>query len=110
MTGYIIVSDTIYGERHFKKGLYEMCFFKKDVYIGYSMGDLAKVRQVLVNEGIKYSYNIHDHSGQWMGRGTIRGNFGSAGLNMDYTKQYTVSVKRKDFEKASYLVNSVLHS
>ena len=87
-----------------------MCFFKQDVYIGYSMADLAKVRQALANEGIKYSYRVFDSSGQWTGRGTRRGNFGSIGLNMNYTKQYTVSVRRKDFEKASYLVNKALHN
>jgi hypothetical protein len=81
-----------------------MCFFKEDVYIGYSMGDLAKVRQALANEGIKYSYKVLDQSGQ------KRGNSGSMGMNMDYSKQYTVSVKRKDFEQASYLVNRALHS
>ncbi len=87
-----------------------MCFFREDVYIGYSLAELAKVRQALVNEGIKYSYKVLDHSGQWMGRGTIRGNHGSMGMNMDYSKQYTVSVKRKDFEQASYIVHRALHS
>ncbi len=44
-----------------------MCFFKQEVYIGYSLEDLAKVRQALANGGIKYWYNVHDHSGQWSG-------------------------------------------
>lgn len=88
-----------------------MCFFfKEDVYIGYSLEELARVRQALHNEGIRYSYNVVDHSGQWMGRGTIRGNYGSAGMNMNYSKQYTVSVKRKDFERARYLVHRALQS
>ncbi|HPF20718.1 MAG TPA: hypothetical protein PLC88_05215 [Syntrophomonas sp.] len=87
-----------------------MCFFKQEVYMGYSLADLAKVRQALVNEGIKYSYRVVDHSGQWAGRGTIRGNYGSMGMNMDYARQYSVAVKRKDFEKASYVVQRALHS
>ncbi len=87
-----------------------MCFFKEEVYIGYSLADLAKVRQALVNEGIKYSYRVLDHSGQWRGRGTIRGNSGSMGMNMDYSKQYSVSVKKKDVEQASYVVHRALHS
>ena len=86
-----------------------MCFFKQEVYMGYSLEDLAKVRQALANADIKYSYNVHDHSGQWSGRGTIRGRCGSMGLNMKYAKQYSVSVKRKDYEEASYLVNKALH-
>ncbi|HOQ10596.1 MAG TPA: hypothetical protein PLG09_10780 [Syntrophomonadaceae bacterium] len=86
-----------------------MCFLKEDVYVGYSLEDLAKVRQALANAGIKYSYKVFDHSGQWAGRGTYRGRYGSMGLNMKYTKQYTVSVRRKDYEQASYLVNKALH-
>ena len=60
-------------------------------------------------ESIKYTYKVINHSGQWLGRGTTRGNFGSIGMNMDYEKQYIVSVKRSDCEKAKYLVNKVLH-
>jgi hypothetical protein len=83
-----------------------MCFFKEDVYIGHSMADLAKVRSILQQEGIKYSYHVHS----MLDRGGPRGNCGSFGMNMDYEKQYVVSVKRKDYDKARYLVNRVLHS
>jgi hypothetical protein len=88
----------------FKGGL-NVCFFKEEVYIGYSMADLAKVRSILKQEGIKYSYDVQS----MLDRGGPRGHHGSMGINMDYEKQYTVSVKRKDYEKASYLVNKVLH-
>ncbi len=82
-----------------------MCLFnKEDVYVGYSLEQLAKVRGVLKNAGIKYSYKIVNHSGWGRGR---RGSFG---VNMDYARQYTVSVKKKDYEKAKYLVNSVLRN
>lgn len=87
-----------------------MCLFnKEDVYIGYSMAELNKVREALENEGIKYTYKVINHSGQWTGRGTTRGNWGSFGMNMDYEKQYIVSVKKSDYETAIYLVNKVLH-
>lgn len=82
-----------------------MCFFKKDVYIGYSMADLAKIREILKQEGIKYTYDVQSQ----LNRGGARGNHGSFGMNMNYEKQYIVSVKRKDYEKARYLVNKVLH-
>jgi len=83
-------------------------FNKEEVYIGYSMEELSKVRRILENEGIKYTYKVINRSGQWSGRGTTRGHFGSVGMNMDYEKQYVVSVKKKEFEKAKYLVNNVL--
>jgi hypothetical protein len=84
-------------------------FNKEDVYIGYSIEELSKVRDTLENEGIKYSYKVVNRSGQWSRRGTRRGTFGSYGINMDYEKQYTVYVHRKDFERAKHLVNRALH-
>ena len=88
-----------------------MFFFnKEDVYIGYSMEELAKVREILKREGIKYTYKVNDSSGQWLGNGTSRGNFGSFGRNKNYEKQYVVSVKKKDAENAKYFIHNVLHS
>ncbi len=85
-----------------------MIFFfnKEDVYIGYSLADLSKIRGILAQEGIEYTYNIQSQ----LGRGGARGHHGNLGLNMNYEKQYTVSVKKKDYEKAQYLVNKVLTS
>ena len=73
--------------------------------IGYSIEELSKVRESLENESIKYSYKVVNRSGQ----GTRRGKLGSYGINMDYEKQYTVYVHRKDFEKAKHIVNRALH-
>lgn len=82
---------------------------KKDVYIGYSMEELSKVRETLEKEGIKYTYKLIKHLGQSNGSGIRRVKWGSFGINMDYEKQYVVSVKKKDYEKAKYLVSKVLH-
>jgi len=84
-------------------------FNKESVYVGYSLDELLKVRKALEQEGIKYSYKVKNHSGQWMARGTRRGRFGSFGMNMNYERQYAVYVHRKDFEEAKYLVNKALH-
>lgn len=84
-------------------------FNREDVYIGYSIEDLSKVRETLEKEGIKYSHKVVNRSGQLSGRGTRRGASGSYGINMDYEKLYTVYVHRKDFEKAKHLVNRALH-
>lgn len=82
---------------------------KEEIYIGYSMEELSKVRGILKSKGIKYTYKVIDLSGQGLERGTTRGNFGSIGMNSNFEKQYVVSVKKKDSEVAKYLVNSVLH-
>ncbi|MFJ7662521.1 hypothetical protein ACIQXW_08980 [Lysinibacillus sp. NPDC097162] len=83
---------------------------KEDVYIGYSMEELSKVRAILNSEGIKYTYKVVDPSTQWIGHGTRRGNYGSFGMNSNYDKQYIVSVKKKDAERAKYFVHRALHS
>jgi len=84
-------------------------FDKEDVYIGYSMGELSKIREILEKESIKYTYKVINHSGQWLGRGMTRGNFGSVGMNRDYERQYVISVKKNNCDKAKYIVNKVLH-
>jgi hypothetical protein len=84
-------------------------FNKEDVYIGYSIEELSKVRNILDNEGVKYSYKVANRQGQWAGMGTRRGTYGGFGINMDYEKRYTVSVHKKEFEKAKHLVNGALN-
>ncbi|WP_409369160.1 hypothetical protein [Lysinibacillus sp. 38-6] len=88
-----------------------MFFFnKEEIYSGYSLEELSKVKAALNREGIKYSYKVVDPSIQWLGPGTKRGNFGSFGMNPKYEKQYVVSVKIKDAESAKYFVDNALRS
>jgi len=93
------------------KGGMDMFFFtKEEVYIGYSMEELSKIRAILNSEGIKFTYKVIDSSTQWIGSGTRRGNFGSFGMNSKYEKQYVVSVKKKDAEHAKYFVHRALNA
>ncbi|MEI3604352.1 hypothetical protein SPD48_01490 [Pseudogracilibacillus sp. SE30717A] len=85
-------------------------FNRVEVYIGYSMDELSKVREVLKSKGIKYTYKVIDQSAQWRANGTTRGNFGSIGITKNYENQYVVYVKKKDAENAKYFIHSVLHS
>lgn len=85
-------------------------FFKEEIYIGFLIEELAKVRTVLHEENIKYTIKVTDPSAQWVGPGTVRGNVGSFGMNSEYEKQYQVFVKKKDAVQAKYLVHRALHS
>jgi len=85
-------------------------FNQEEIYSGYSLEELSKVKAALNSEGIKYNYKVVDPSGQWLGAGTKRGNFGSFGMNTKYEKQYIVSVKKKDAESAKYFVHNALRS
>ena len=65
-------------------------FLKEEIYVGFSMEGLAKVRDILNQKNIKYTIKVTDPSGQWFGLGTVRGNMGSFGMNSNYEKQYNV--------------------
>ena len=80
-----------------------LLFNSEDVYLGYSLDELSKVRECLSLDNIKYDYKVVSHSSR------SRGRFGSLGINMNYEKQYCVYVKRKDYKRAKYLVDKTLH-
>ena len=79
-------------------------FNSEEVYMGYSLEELSKVRECLALDNIKYDYKVISHTSH------SRGRYGSFGINVNYDRQYCVYVKRKDFERAKYLVDKALHS
>lgn len=84
------------------KGMF--LFNCEEVYVGFSLEELANVRECLSMEKIKYKYrvvNINARSGNRT--------FGSYGTNKNLDRQYYVSVQKKDSERAKYLVNKILH-
>lgn len=85
-------------------------FNKVEVYMGYSLKDFSKAKEILKNNNITYSYKIEDPSQELMGRGTERAIFGSFGTNAKYEKLYYLSVKKADSERATYLINSEIHA
>lgn len=79
-------------------------FNSEEVYTGYSLDELAMVRDCLAAEKIKYKYRVINLSGS-----TSRGRARSYGGSINYERQYYVKVQKKDSEKAKYLVNKALH-
>jgi|GEM_PF-380747 len=79
-------------------------FNKQDVYIGYSIEEVAKVINIFKENDIKYAYKLTKHLSD-----SDMISFERVGMNMDYDAQYTISVKERDYEEAKYLVNKVLH-
>ena len=80
-----------------------MIFSRWEVYCGYSLADLAKVRDILSIHKIPYRYKIMNHGGQ------NRGHSGSAGINHEYERQYSVFVKKQDFEEAQHWIYKEFH-
>jgi hypothetical protein len=79
-------------------------FNKEDIYIGYSIDEVAKITSILKENNINYKHKVVK-----LLRSDERFSLKRVGVNMNYETQYTVSVKESDYEEAKYLVNKVLH-
>ena len=79
-------------------------FNKKEVYMGYSIEELSKVINILIENDIKYEKKLIN-----LLRSDERFSLRRVGLNKDYETQYIISVKECDYEKAKYIINKVLH-
>ena len=80
-------------------------FNMEEVYIGYSIEDLSKIINILIENNIKYKYKSLKRL-----RSDERFSLRKVGVNMDYETQHTVSVSQSDYDEAKYFVNKVLHS
>lgn len=79
-------------------------FNRISVYIGFDNTEFNRIREALELHKIKYKYNVKNQMGQWTGRGTVRGNIGSAGQTSDLSYEYEIYVDKKDIEKAENAV------
>lgn len=80
---------------------------KDSVYIGYSLSEFSKVREILEQNRIEYFYDVVSRQEGLLGEGTMRGRFGSMGVNMDNDKMYEVKVNKKHYDKAKYLLKDL---
>ncbi len=77
----------------------------ESIYLGYSLSELERIKNILSKEKIVYKCRIMNHSGKWGLIGSRRGLFGSNNLNMDYEKKYEVLVKSIDYKKAKQIIS-----
>ena len=78
----------------------------KSVYIGHDMKEFNIIRDALDAAGIDYNYKIRNHQNKLLmpGIGTVRGRFGSLGVNLDVVNEYEIKVFPKDVEKANFII------
>jgi len=80
-------------------------FNRKEIYLTYSMSELAKIRDKLSQGNIKYYVKtINRMSPSPFARGT-RSRTGSFGQNMDLNYEYIIYVHKKDYKQAKYVIN-----
>lgn len=79
----------------------------QSVYSGFDLVKFNEIRDLLDMNKIKYRYTAQDHQNQFLlpGQGTVRGKFGSLGMNPSASYQYEIKVSSKDLDKA----RSILH-
>ena len=63
---------------------------KKIVYQGFDMQEFNKIRELLRGAGIWHDWKVDDRQTHFLapGKGTVRGSFGSAGVNLDRIWRY----------------------
>ena len=78
----------------------------KSVYIGRDLKKFNIIRDALDAAGIDYNYKIRNHQNKLLmpGIGTVRGRFGSLGVNLDVVNEYEIKVFPKDVEKANFII------
>lgn len=56
--------------------------------------------------GIWHDWKVDDRQTHFLapGKGTVRGSFGSTGVNLDITKEYKILVKEKDWDSVQSLL------
>lgn len=74
-------------------------FNSKSVYIGKDMKKFSEIRDYLDANHIQYKYKVKNQMGQWTGRGTLRGNMGSAGNPSDQMCEYEILIHQKDADR-----------
>ena len=73
---------------------------RKEVFAGFDLGHLARVRDTLAAAGIRYFYKA-----VWHGGGRARNLIGSYGENPSFSSMYYVYVHKDDFDLAQHELN-----
>lgn len=81
-----------------------MFCLSRTLYLGNSLSEANRIRDILAIEKMKYKLKVMDHSNEWTGHNTVRGMGGNNLMKEADKIQYEILVKQKDYEKAVYLV------
>lgn len=75
---------------------------KEIIYQGFDAKKFNDIRNALDSERIWHSWKTRDRETRMIfpGMGTVRGRFGSAGVDLEKALEYTLSIKAKDRKKA----------
>jgi len=80
-------------------------FNRKELFITYSMSEQAKIRDKLSQSNIKYYIKTVNRMSPSPFSSGMRSRTGTFGQNMDLNYEYIIYVHKKDYEKATYVIN-----
>lgn len=83
-------------------------FNRKELLIIYDMKIQSDVRTVLKNHEIEYKVKVKNILSPTPLRSGSRAHMGSAGIDLSKAYEYKIYVKTSDYEKALYLMNTVI--
>jgi len=78
-------------------------FNRKELVITMDMNRQSEVRDILSANGIEYAVKVTNLQSA-SAIGSTRGRVGSFGTNQDYSYEYKIFVRRKDYDNASGLI------
>lgn len=79
-------------------------FNRKELLITMDMNRQSNVRDILSANGIEYTVKVTNLQSATV-VGSHRGKFGNLGINQNYSYEYKIYVRRKDYEHALRLIH-----
>ena len=83
-------------------------FNRKELLITYDMKIQSDVRVILKNHEIEYKVKVKNILSPTPLSSGSRAHMGSAGIDLSRAYEYKIYVKASDYEKALYLMNTVV--
>ena len=78
-------------------------FTRKELLITMDMGRQMDVRNILAANGIKFAVKVTNLQSA-NAIGSSRGRVGTLGVNLNYSYEYKIYVRKKDYEQALRLI------
>ena len=79
-------------------------FDRKELTVTRSMEEQARIRDILATHQIDYQVKTVDRSSPTSFSAGTRARIGSCGERAELAHEYAIYVKKKDLEKAAYLI------
>lgn len=81
-------------------------FNRKELFLTYDMQRQSEIRTLLQGHNIEYRVKVKNLLSPSPFSGSSRARTGTFGVDLTKTYEYKIYVKKSDYERAKYLMNS----